>query len=130
MERLTVSTTLTARTKMKKLTASRIRKIKAKIKTWKVWFSKSMFGFHDFDDIYVGDLATPDEPKPDAIIYGVSVYDALKRYIDKRPHARNIQCDETSSDTFAKVAALPNHGLHKTACPWSLNLPKHVEFWK
>jgi len=115
---------------MKKLTASRICKLKAKIKTWKVWISKSMFGFDGFDDIYVGDLATPVEPKPDAIIYGVNVYDALKRYIDKRPCIRKIQCDETSGDTFAKVAVLPNHCLRLEACPWKLNLPKHVEFWK
>lgn len=110
--------------------ASKIKKLKQKIKTWKVWFSKSMFGFNDFDDIYVGDLAAPEEPKPDAVIYGVTVYDALKRYIDKRPYIRNIQCDETSGDTFAKVAVLPNHGLRLKACPWKLNLPKHVEFWK
>ena len=112
------------------MTASRIHKLKAKIKTWKVWFSKSMFGFHDIDDIYIGDLASPDEPKPDAIIYGVDVYDALKRYIDKRPHARNICLDETHGDTFAKVAVLPNHGLILKACSWKLNLPRHVEFWK
>jgi len=115
---------------MKKLTASRIRKFKKKIKTWKVWFSRSMFGFNHYTDIYVWKLATSSEPKPDAIIYGLNVYDALKRYIDKRPYRRNIQCYETSGDTFAKVAVLPNHGMHKTACPWSLNLPKHVEFWK
>jgi hypothetical protein len=110
--------------------ANKMKKLKKKIKTWKVWFSKSMFGFHDFDDICVHSLATPYEPKPDAIIYGLDIYDALKRYIDKRPYARNIQCDETSGDTFAKVAVLPNHGLRRAACPWSLNLPKHVEFWK
>ena len=110
--------------------ANKIKKLKQKIKTWKVWFSKSMFGFDDINDIYVGDLATPDEPKPDAIIYGLNIYDALKRYVDKRPYARNIQRDETSSDTFAKVAVLPNHGLRLKACSWNLNLPKHVEFWK
>ena len=115
---------------MKKPTASRIRKLKKKIKTWKVWFSKSMFGFDDFDDIYVGDLATPDEPKPDAIIYGLNVYDALKRYLEKRPWAKDIQRDQTDGKTFARAVVLPNHGLRLKACPWKLNLPKHVEFWK
>ena len=96
--------------------ASKIKKLKQKIKTWKVWFSRSMFGFDGTNDIDIDDLATQDEPKPDAITYGVNVYDALKRYIDKRPYARNIQCDETSGDTFAKVALLPNHGLRLKAC--------------
>ncbi len=112
------------------MNVNKVKKLRQKIKTWKVWFSKSMFGFDDINDIYIADLATPDEPHPDAIIYGVNVYDALKRYIDKRPYARNIQCDETSGSTFAKVAVLPNHGLHLKVCSWRLNLPKHVEFWK
>lgn len=32
--------------------ANKIKKLKQKIKTWKVWFSKSMFGFDDINDIY------------------------------------------------------------------------------
>lgn len=110
--------------------ASKIKKLKQKIKTWKVWFSKSMFGFHDFEDIYVHSLATPNEPKPDAIIYGTNVYDALKRYLDKRPWAKDIQRYPIDGKMFACCVVLPNHGMHLTACSWNLNLPKHIEFWK
>jgi len=110
--------------------ANKIKKLKQKIKTWKVWFSKSMFGFHDFDDICVHSLATSYEPKPDAIIYGLDIYDALKRYLEKRPWAKDIWCSQTDRKTFARAVVLPNHGLHLKACSWNLNLPKHVEFWK
>ena len=33
-----------------KLTASRIHKLKKKIKTWKIWWSRSMFGFSHYTD--------------------------------------------------------------------------------
>ena len=110
--------------------ASKIKKLKKKIKTWKVWFSKSMFGFYRYDDIYIPSLATPNEPKPDAIIYGVNVYDALKRYIANHPWAKDIQRDPIDGKMFARAAVLPNHGMHRIACPWNLNLPKNIEFWK
>ena len=110
--------------------ASKIKRLKKKIKTWKVWFSKSMFGFNRSDDIYIHWLATPNEPKPDAIIYGVNVYDALRRYIANRPWAKDIQRDPTDGKTFARAAVLPNHGMHLKACSWSLNLPKNIEFWE
>lgn len=124
-------TTLTVRTKMKKkLTASRIRKLKKKIKTWKIWWSRSMFGFHHYTDIMLYKLATSSEPSPDAVIYGLSLRDALERYVSKRPWvASSMRYSRVNSKTFAKIAALPNHGMHKTACPWNLNLPKHIEFW-
>ena len=116
---------------MKKLTASRIRKLKQKIKTWKVWYSRSMFGFNHYTDIYLWKLATRSEPTPDAIIYGLNLEDALKRYVSKHPWvASSMRYSRVNSKTFAQVAALPNHGMHKTACPWKLNLPKHVEFWR
>ena len=108
--------------------ASKIKKLKQKIKTWKVWFSKSLFGFNDFDDIYVGDLATPDEPKPDAVIYGLNIYDALERYLEKRPWAKDIERDQTDRKTFARAVVLPNHGLHLKACSWNLNVFKNINW--
>lgn len=112
------------------MNANKAKRLKKKIKTWKVWFSKSMFGFYDFDDICVKSLATPYEPKPDAIIYGMTVYDAFKRYLEKRPWAKDIQCSRTDGKTFARAMVLPNHGLHLKACSWKLNLPKHIQFWE
>lgn len=112
------------------MNVNKAKKLRQKIMTWKVWFSKSMFGFHGFNDIYVSDLATPNEPKPDAIIYGLNIYDAFKRYLEKRPWVKDMQCDQTNGKTFARAAALPNNGLHLKACSWNLNLPKHIQFWQ
>lgn len=113
-----------------KLTASRIRKLKKKIKTWKIWRSRSMFGFTHYTDICLWKLATSSEPKPDAIIYGLSLEDALKRYVSKHPWtASSMRCSQVVSRTFAKFVALPNHGMHRAACPWSSNIPKQVQFW-
>ena len=113
-----------------KLTASRIRKLKKKIKTWKIWWSKSMFGFTHHADIYLWKLATSSEPTLDAVIYGLSFEDALKRYMSKHPwRASNIRYSQIDNKTFAKFVALPNHGMHRAACHWSLNLPKNIEFW-
>ena len=108
---------------------NKMKKLKKRIKTWKVWFSKSMFGFDDYEDIFTADLATSDEPQPDAIIYGLDVSDALRRYIAKRPW-KDLCFNMTDGDTFARVAVLPNHGMHRTSCPWALNLPRHIQFWK
>ena len=113
-----------------KLTASRICKLKKKVKTWKIWWSRSMFGFNHYTDVYLWKLATSSEPPPDAIIYGLSLEDALKRYVSKHPWtAKNMRYSQVDSKTFAKFAALPNHGMHLKACPWSMNFPKNVEFW-
>ena len=113
-----------------KLTASRICKLRKKIKTWKIWWSRSMFGFHHHTDVYLWKLATSSEPPPDAIIYGLSLEDALKRYVSKRPWtASNMRYSQVDSKAFAKFAALPNHGMHRVACPWSSNIPKQVQFW-
>lgn len=113
-----------------KLTASRIHKLKKKIKTWKIWWSKSMFGFFHYTDIYLWKLATSSEPMPDAIIYGLNIRDALERYVSKRPWvASSMHYSQVNSKTFAKIVALPNHGLHRAACLWSLNLPKNITFW-
>ena len=113
-----------------KLTASRICKLKKKIKTWKIWRSRSMFGFTLYTDICLWNLATSSEPTPDAIIYGLSLEDALNRYVSKHPWtASSMRCSQVDSRTFAKFVALPNHGMHLRACPWNLNLPKNIEFW-
>ena len=115
---------------MKKLTASRIRKLKKKIKTWKVWWSRSMFGFSHYTDISLYKLAGTREPTPDAIIYGLSLRDALTRYVSKHPWiVSNMRYSQIDGKTFAKFVVLPNHGMHLKACPWSLNLPKNIEFW-
>ena len=53
--------------------ASKLKNLKRKIKTWKVWWSKSMFGFTHHTDIYLWKLATSLEPTPDAIIYGLNL---------------------------------------------------------
>ena len=112
------------------MNANKAKKLRQKIMTWKVWFSKSMFGFHNVDDIWVTSLATPREPKPDAIIYGLNIYDAFKRYLEKRPCVKDMQRVQTDGKTFARAVVLPNHGLHLKACSWKLNLPKHIQFWK
>ena len=112
-----------------KLTASRIRKLKKKIKTWKIWTSASMFGFSHCTDISLYNLATSSEPPPDAIIYGLSLEDALRRFYEKRPWQGKLNHGQVDGKTFAKIAALPNHGMILHACPWSLNLPRHVEFF-
>lgn len=113
-----------------KLTASRIRKLKKKIKTWKIWWSKSMFGFSHYTDISLYKLATSSEPPPDEIVYGLSLRDALERCVAKRPwFASSMRCQQINCKTFAKVVALPNHGMHLKACPWSLNLAKNITFW-
>ena len=110
--------------------ASKLKNLKRKIKTWKVWRSKSMFGFNHHNDIYLWKLATSLEPTPDAIIYGLNLEDALKRYVSKHPWtANNMRYSRVDSKTFAKFVALPNHGMHLKACPWNLNLPKNIEFW-
>lgn len=89
-----------------------------------------MFGFTYHNDIYLWKLATSLEPKPDAIIYGLNFEDALKRYVSKHPWtARNMRYSQIDNKTFAKFVALPNHGMHLKACPWSWNLPKNIEFW-
>lgn len=112
-----------------KLTASRIRKLRKKIKTWKIWWSRSMFGFSHYTDISLYKLATSSEPMPDAIIYGLNLRDALERYVSKRPWvASSMHYSQEDSKTFAKIVALPNHGMHTAACPWSLNLPKNITF--
>ena len=114
-----------------KLTASRICKLKKKIKTWKIWRSRSMFGFTLYTDICLWNLATSLEPKPDAIIYGLSLEDALNRYVSKHPWtASSTGCSRVYSRTFAKFVALPNHGMHLGACPWSWNIQKQMQFWK
>ena len=111
--------------------ASKIKRLKKKIKTWKIWWSRSMFGFAHHTDIYLWKLATSSEPMPDAIIYGLSLRDALKRYVSKHPWiASNMRYSQTDGKTFAKIAVLPNHGLRLKACSWKLNLPKHIQFWK
>ena len=110
--------------------ASKIKKLKLKIKTWKIWWSRSMFGFNHYTDVYLWKLATSSEPTPDAIIYGLNLRDALQRYVSKRPWtASNMRYSQVDSKTFAKFVALPNHGMHLKACPWNLNLPKNIEFW-
>ena len=115
---------------MKKLTASRIRKLKKKIKTWKILWSRSMFGFTHYTDIYLWKLATRSEPMPDAIIYGLNIRDAIERYVSKRPWvASSMHYSQVNSKTFAKIVALSNYGMHRAACPWSLNLPKNITFW-
>ena len=69
------------------------------------------------------------EPIPNAIIYGLSLEDALKHYVSKHPWAASkMRYSHVDSKTFAKSVALPNHGMHRAACPWSLNLPKNIEF--
>ena len=113
-----------------KLTASRIRKLKKKIKTWKIWWSRSMFGFSHYTDISLYKLATSSEPPPDEIVYGLSLKDALERCVARRPWvASPMRYEQSDSKTFAKFVALPNHGMHRAACPWSLNLPKNITFW-
>ena len=68
------------------------------------------------------------EPMPDAIIYGLNLEDALKRYVSKHHWtASNMRYSRVNSKTFAKFVALPNHGMHRAACPWSLNLPKNIK---
>ena len=110
--------------------ASKIKKLKKKIKTWKVWRSRSMFGFNHYTDIYLWKLATSSEPTPDAVIYGLNLRDALQRFVAKRPWtASNMRYSQIDGKTFAKFVALPNHGMHLKACPWSLNSPKNIEFW-
>lgn len=112
------------------LAAARIRKLKKKIKTWKIWRFRSMFGFNHYADIYLWQLAISSEPTPDAIIYGLNLRDALQRYVSKRPWiASNMRYSQTDGKTFAKFVALPNHGMHLKACTWSLNLPKNIQFW-
>jgi hypothetical protein len=89
-----------------------------------------MFGFTHCTDVYLWKLATSSEPKPDAIIYGLSLEDALKRYVSKRPWvASSMHYSQEDGKTFAKIVALPNHGMHTAACPWNLNLPKNITFW-
>lgn len=112
-----------------KLTASRIRKLKKKIKTWKIWTSRSMFGFTHYTDVSLYKLATSSEPTPDAIIYGTNLRDALKRFYEKQSWRGKLNYGRVDGKTFAKIAALPNHGKVLHACPWSLNLPRHVEFF-
>lgn len=113
-----------------KLTASRIRKLKKKVKTWKIWWSRSMFGFTHYTDICLWKLATSLEPTPDAIIYGLNLRDALQRYVSKRPWtASKMSYSQIDGKTFAKFVALPNHGMHRAACPWSFNIPKQAQFW-
>jgi len=112
----------------KNLTASRIRKLKKKIKTWKVWTSKSMFGFNHYTDIMLYKLATSSEPPLDAIVYGLNLKDALRRFYEKQPWQGKLNYGYVDGKTFAKIAVLPNHGMHLKSCPWSLNLPKNIEF--
>ena len=110
--------------------ANKIKRLKKKIKTWKVWWSKSVFGFNHHTDIYLWKLATSSEPTPDAVIYGLNLRDALQRYVTKRPWtAINMRYSQIDGKTFAKFVALPNHGMRRAACPWSLNLPKSITFW-
>ena len=114
----------------KKLTASRFRKLKKKIKTWKIWWSRSMFGFSHYTDISLYKLATGSEPPPDEIVYGLSLRDALERCMMRRPWiASSMRYEQVDSKTFAKIVALSNHGMHLKACPWSLNLRKQMQFW-
>ena len=111
--------------------ASKIKKLRQKIKTWKVWFSHSAFGFsHYLDTGILWKLATPNEPKPDAIVYGLNIDDALERYKKKNPWLADLWIRQTDYKTFAKVAILPNHGIHTVACPWSLNLRKDIQFYE
>ena len=110
--------------------ASKLKNLKRKIKTWKVWRSKSMFGFTHHNDIYLWKLATNLEPTPDAIIYGLNLEDALKRYVSKHPWtASSMRYSQVDNKTFAKFVALPNHGMHLKACPWSWNIQKQMQFW-
>ena len=112
------------------LTAARIRKLKKKVKTWKIWWSRSMFGFSHYLDISLHQLATSSEPPPDEIIYGLNLRDALERCVARRPwHAKSMRYEQVDSKTFAKIVALPNHGMHLKAYPWSLNLTKNIQFW-
>ena len=111
--------------------ASKLKNLKRKIKTWKIWQSRSMFGFTHYNDICLWKLATSSEPTPDAIIYGLSLEDALNRYVSKYPWtASSMGCSRVYSRTFAKFVALPNHGMHLRACPWSWNIQKQMQFWK
>ena len=61
------------------MNAKRIRKLKTRIKTWKVWFSSGLFGFRGTYDARAYDMATPREPRPEAIVYGLTLEDALER---------------------------------------------------
>lgn len=114
------------------MTARRIRKLRSQICTWKVWVSDGAFGFYGVWSPNLWDLATPREGngKDPIIIYGLTVEDALRRYARKRPwhDISNLGFYKTTNQ-WAKVAVLPNHGLHRKACDWKLNKPSDVEFW-
>lgn len=90
-----------------------------------------MFGFTSRWDPELYDFASPREPRPDAIVYGTSLPDALRRYVRKRPWLKisGMSFSEERGKTFAKVAALPNHGLLLSACPWSKNIPADMTYW-
>ena len=115
------------------MTARKIKKLRSKIRTWKVWYSDHRF--HHYRDMRLFDLATPRELKqdgttPPVIIYGLDVEDALRRYARKRPwHPIARMFFHRSTSRFADAAVLPNHGLHRKPCAWNLNLPKDVEYW-
>ena len=112
------------------MNAKKIKYLKKKIKTWKIWWSRSMFGFSSYRDISLFNLATGSEPPPDEIVYGLNLKDALERCIAKRPWiASSMRYEHIDSKTFAKIVALPNHGMHLKACPWNLNIPKNIQFW-
>lgn len=112
------------------MTASRIRKIRSKIRTWKIWISSGLFGFNAYYDARPCDMATPREPAPDAIVYGFTLEDALRRFARKRPWSKVGECrfEKTNGVTFARVMALPNHGLFLSGSPWILNRPSDLAF--
>ena len=112
------------------MNAKRIRKLRDRIKTWKVWFSSGLFGFHGTYDVSMWKLATPNEPRPDAIVYGLDLEDAFKRYGRKHPYSKaaEMRGHETQGKTFAKAVALPNNGKRLSPCDWHLNIPSDLTF--
>lgn len=112
------------------MNAKRIRKFRSRIKTWKVWFSSGLFGFHGTYDVSLWKLATPDEPRPDAIVYGLDLEDAFRRYGRKHPHSKaaEMRGRETRGKTFAKAVALPNNGKRLSPCDWRLNILSDMTF--
>ena len=113
--------------------AKDIREIKKKIKTWKIWWSRSSIGFSSWDDVHPSSLATRLERKADVIIYGETLEAALRREAKKQTSPLinlKLKFVQTLDRRLAKVMALPNRGLHLKSCPWNLNSKQDISFWE
>lgn len=71
---------------MKKLTAKKITKLKRKIKRWHVWKSESQFGFMCLNDPMIYNIGDIKKAKPDFMVYGLDIFDAVDRYNKFHPH--------------------------------------------